>query len=401
MRSPHLSATRHQVIALFHSEVDAKRLSAELGVSPKSIRKWWTEEYGKESVKARGKAILLKLNVARGRPITDSKRCPKCQEVKPLTLYNKRESSRDGHRDWCAPCERALVKQYRESLSPETKAERAERKNAYNQSYRVAHLDKLLAYEHQYRESHRESLRSKTKKFYTQYPERLLFQLARKRARDYGVPFSVTPESILALIPEDGRCPITLESFERGVGKVGARSMTLDRIIPKLGYVQGNVGIISHLANTIKSNCISVEVFYRIADFLEKGACGVGGVRPRDGTKQPYRCRPEVRLYKSAQQRARDRGIPFSITVEDVRLRIPLDGCCPITRENFEQGTHKAGPRSMSLDRINPTLGYTPKNIAVISHLANTIKQNITDPDVFRRVAKYLEGTLIPSTRVT
>jgi hypothetical protein len=48
----------------------------------------------------------------------------------------------------------------------------------------------------------------------------------------------------------------------------------------------------------------------------------------------------------------------------------------------------------MSLDRIKPELGYVLGNIAIISHLANTIKQNCTDPEVFRRLADYVEQGL-------
>jgi len=36
------------------------------------------------------------------------------------------------------------------------------------------------------------------------------------------------------------------------------------------------------------------------------------------------------------------------------------------------------------------SLGYVPGNIAVISHFANTMKQNCTDSEVFRRLADYL-----------
>jgi hypothetical protein len=73
-------------------------------------------------------------------------------------------------------------------------------------------------------------------------------------------------------MPTDGRCPITREPFIRGEGKVGPRSMTLDRIKPGLGYVCGNIAVISHLANTIKQNCMDPEVFRRLALYLERAA---------------------------------------------------------------------------------------------------------------------------------
>jgi hypothetical protein len=42
---------------------------------------------------------------------------------------------------------------------------------------------------------------------------------------------------------------------------------------------------------------------------------------------------------------------------------------------------------------------YVPGNIAVISHLANTIKQNCTNPEVFSRLADYVEKGLAVSRK--
>ena len=96
-------------------------------------------------------------------------------------------------------------------------------------------------------------------------------------------------------------------------------------------------------------------------------------------------------MHKSAARRARLKGLEFSLTKEQIQERVPTDGCCPVTRLEFERGDGKVGPQSMTLDRIDPKLGYVPGNIAVISHLANTIKQDCTDPKIFLRLAEYLE----------
>lgn len=45
----------------------------------------------------------------------------------------------------------------------------------------------------------------------------------------------------------------------------------------------------------------------------------------------------------------------------------------------------------MSLDRIVPSLGYVPGNVAVISHRANRIKSDAT-ADELRAVADWLDG---------
>jgi hypothetical protein len=111
----------------------------------------------------------------------------------------------------------------------------------------------------------------------------------------------------------------------------------------------------------------------------------------REKERNYYIENPEILLLKCAKQRARKDGLPFTITAEDIRQLMPVDGCCPITRVPFKRGIGKVGPQSMTLDKIEPAKGYVPGNIAVISHLANTIKQNCTDPQIFLRLAAYLE----------
>lgn len=82
----------------------------------------------------------------------------------------------------------------------------------------------------------------------------------------------------------------------------------------------------------------------------------------------------------------------FEITLGDVLSVVPSDGVCPITKLHFVVGTGKVGPASMTLDRINPDLGYVPGNVAVISFLANTMKNNCRDPEPFRRWASVLRS---------
>ena len=48
----------------------------------------------------------------------------------------------------------------------------------------------------------------------------------------------------------------------------GPGSPTLDRIVPSLGYVPGNVVVISHKANSIKSNATAAEI-RAVADWLD------------------------------------------------------------------------------------------------------------------------------------
>jgi hypothetical protein len=81
-------------------------------------------------------------------------------------------------------------------------------------------------------------------------PARVLLQLAKQRAGRLGVPFSITEEDIR--IPK--RCPVLGIRLKHGIEKLRKSSPSLDRLNPRLGYVPGNVAVISFMANAIKSN---------------------------------------------------------------------------------------------------------------------------------------------------
>jgi hypothetical protein len=81
------------------------------------------------------------------------------------------------------------------------------------------------------------------------------------------------------------------------------------------------------------------------------------------------------KMLSGAKSRAAASGMDFSITRDDIiipefcpYLGIPLIG----------SGRKGANPNSPSLDRIDSTKGYVPGNVEVISHRANTIKNNST-----------------------
>lgn len=103
---------------------------------------------------------------------------------------------------------------------------------------------------------------------------------------------------------------------------------------------------------------------------------------------------PERILYQVAKRRAKRFGIPFNITVQDIKDIYPVDGYCPVLQVRLQHNWDSSGgycPESPSLDRIIPVKGYVKGNIAVISMRANLIKANETDPMIFRKVADWVE----------
>lgn len=87
----------------------------------------------------------------------------------------------------------------------------------------------------------------------------------------------------------------------------------------------------------------------------------------------------EYKMWMEARKRAREKGIKFSITLDDII--IPTH--CPVFHFRLKRNS-KSGPSdpSPSLDRFNPKLGYTKKNIWVISVKANRAKNNLSAKEV-------------------
>jgi hypothetical protein len=85
-----------------------------------------------------------------------------------------------------------------------------------------------------------------------------LLRNAKYRAKKFGLPFDITIEDIV--IPE--LCPILGKPLIYGEGKGSGHGMSpsIDRLRPELGYVRGNINVISQKANRIKTNARPEEV---------------------------------------------------------------------------------------------------------------------------------------------
>lgn len=92
-----------------------------------------------------------------------------------------------------------------------------------------------------------------------------LLAAARARAKKQGVPFDLTEDDIV--IPDV--CPILGVRMRRGKGTSTPCSPSLDKIIPALGYVPGNIAVISRRANTIKNDA-SIHELRALVRWLEE-----------------------------------------------------------------------------------------------------------------------------------
>jgi hypothetical protein len=93
---------------------------------------------------------------------------------------------------------------------------------------------------------------------------------------------------------------------------------------------------------------------------------------------------PRIDLLNRAKHRAKVKGLPFNLTLED----IVVPAHCPALGMPLVLGSGVSSPTSPSLDRVIPELGYTKGNVVVISMLANQIKNSAT-PQQVRAVADW------------
>lgn len=92
--------------------------------------------------------------------------------------------------------------------------------------------------------------------------------------------------------------------------------------------------------------------------------------------RQPFWKKPsfEKMLWSDAKRRAKKKGLEFSLKLTDIKI----PKMCPLLGIEIIKGVGKCWGNSPSLDRKDPTKGYTPDNVWVISHRANTSKSYLT-----------------------
>lgn len=94
---------------------------------------------------------------------------------------------------------------------------------------------------------------------------RSLWRITKSRSEILGIPFSIKIEDVV--IPT--RCPILGIPIFQGTGKLCDNSPSVDKMVPSLGYVPGNVAVISYRANRLKNNGTAIE-FRKIADWMDQ-----------------------------------------------------------------------------------------------------------------------------------
>lgn len=147
------------------------------------------------------------------------KTCSMCQQTKRIEEFHKAAKGKYGVNNYCKLCNNQAVKIYRQRHPEKIKKTMA--------GYRELNIGKMI------------------------------YNAARLRATKKSIPFNIELSDIV--IPE--YCPylkIKLET-KNGNGRQ-ASSPSLDRVVPELGYVKGNIEVISDKANMMKSNANKEEL---------------------------------------------------------------------------------------------------------------------------------------------
>lgn len=212
------------------------------------------------------------------------KKCNYCHVEKELNEFPlKKDGTRSGNCLFCKEKRKNYLKQNKEVISEKRKVYYEEnkeeiledRKEYYEENKNVilarnkANYEEnkveYLEYKKEYYLEHQEHYSELNKKDRRENPAKYLLRNANKRAKDKNLPIDITIEDII--IPDV--CPVL------GIPLVMGNSLeerdsspSLDRIIPELGYVKGNIKVISFKANSLKKDG-SIEDFEKIIRYIK------------------------------------------------------------------------------------------------------------------------------------
>lgn len=210
-----------------------------------------------------------------------TKKCCQCGQIKPLEEFVKDNRRKDGHSTLCKECKRAKDRtRYHERKND---SEYHAKKLEHQANYRKNHKEQIDAYSYEYNarpevierkaEWHQEK---NNKKSISDKIKSMLIR-AKNRSEEKNVPFNITIEDITFT----EICPLLNIPLNWNDGPRDKNTPSLDRIIPELGYVKGNVKIISNLANTMK-NCASTQELLTFSKNINKYMNKEDIVRPAE-----------------------------------------------------------------------------------------------------------------------
>ena len=132
--------------------------------------------------------------------------------------------------------------------------------------------EKKRLYDIEYRKKNKEKRSNQNKIFYKSKrklnfiadPQYYLWYVARTRARQKNIEFTITKEDIVIPIT----CPILETKLSKGDGYL-PNAMSLDRIDNNKGYISDNIRVISRRANLMKSS-LTLDILEKLIKYIKK-----------------------------------------------------------------------------------------------------------------------------------
>jgi hypothetical protein len=157
--------------------------------------------------------------------------------------------------------------------------------------------------------------------------------------------------------------PWGIELHYPGQSKGDPAGAAFDRINNDLGYLPGNVVIVSYWVNTRKGDATPAQL-RAIADFYSRPDSACGDAVP-----------PHAEMLAASRRSAKHQRIKFDIKETD--LEWPRH--CPVLKIELRYPPRSKGdPALATIGRINNGLGYIPGNVVIVSRWVNTRKGDAT-----------------------
>lgn len=102
----------------------------------------------------------------------------------------------------------------------------------------------------------------------------------------------------------------------------------------------------------------------------------------KTGSRRAGSKNPSYTLWYHAKMRAEKKGLPFTLKVSDVEDMVSSTQVCPVMGTPFCWTNSGVKDNSPTLDKFDPSLGYTKENTQLISFFANRIKSNATTSQI-------------------
>jgi hypothetical protein len=280
----------------------------------------------------------------------------------------------------------------------------------YLKVYRKNNKAKISNLNEEWRKSNKEYCAEYKVLYYRSLKGRLveLLRSAKRRAKKRSLNFNLTLEFLEALwAVQNDRCAVTglILNIPQTTnnGKAQPFSPSIDRIDPAKGYTEGNVRIVCYVVNCALH--FGINVFSVISRAYLNGIIPSEMPCRNDDAALPkdknYREGPKgviSALYNQCRKNAKAKNIEFKITKKFIaKLFVKQKNKCILTSITFSNllvGNKQSNPFRASIDRVNPKIGYVPKNIRLVI-VAMNYAMNEFGENIFKEICEAYENNLL------